>query len=168
MKLVIPTSAEMERWGQLCGAVARAGDVLVLTGDLGAGKTTFARGFGEALNLETPVASPTFIVARTHPRQQAELPALVHLDAYRLGSAAELDELDIDVENSIVLAEWGAPFARALASSWVEISIARPVGDSPDLDSDEPREVTLSARGEHGDLFDRLIKASEEFHVPGS
>ena len=168
MKLVIPTSAEMERWGQLCGAVARAGDVLVLAGDLGAGKTTFARGFGEALNLETPVASPTFIVARTHPRQQAELPALVHLDAYRLGSAAELDELDIDVENSIVLAEWGAPFARALASSWVEISIARPVGDSPDLDSDEPREVTLSARGEHGDLFDRLIKASEEFHVPGS
>jgi len=72
------------------------------------------------------------------------------------------------VENSIVLAEWAAPFAGALASSWVEISIARPVGDSPDLDSDEPREVSLSARGEHGDLFDRLIKASEEFHVPGS
>jgi tRNA threonylcarbamoyladenosine biosynthesis protein TsaE len=168
MKLVIPTSAEMERWGQLCGAVARAGDVLVLTGDLGAGKTTFARGFGEALDLETPVSSPTFIVARTHPRQQAELPALVHLDAYRLGSAAELDELDIDVENSIVLAEWAAPFAGALASSWVEILIARPLGDSPDLDSDEPREVSLSARGEHRDLFDRLIKASEEFHVPGS
>jgi len=168
MKLVIPTSAEMERWGQLCGAVARAGDVLVLTGDLGAGKTTFARGFGEALDLETPVSSPTFIVARTHPRQQAELPALVHLDAYRLGSAAELDELDIDVENSIVLAEWAAPFAGALASSWVEILIARPEGDSPDLDSDEPREVSLGARGEHGDLFDRLIKASEEFHVPGS
>ena len=168
MKLFIPTSTEMERWGQLCGAVARARDVLVLTGDLGAGKTTFARGFGEALDLETPVASPTFIVARTHPRQQAELPALVHLDAYRLGSAAELDELDIDVENSIVLAEWAAPFAGALASSWVEILIARPVGDSPDLDSDEPREVSLGARGEHGDLFDRLIKASEEFHVPGS
>lgn len=168
MKLVIPTSAEMERWGELCGAAARAGDVLVLTGDLGAGKTTFARGFGEALDLETPVASPTFIVARTHPRQQPELPALVHLDAYRLGSAAELDELDIDVENSIVLAEWAAPYAGALASSWVEISIARPVGDSPDLEGDEPREVSLSAHGEQGDLFDRLRAASEEFRVSGS
>ena len=165
MNLVIPTSADMERWGELCGAVARAGDLLVLTGDLGAGKTTFARGFGEALNLETPVASPTFIVARTHPRQQPELPALVHLDAYRLGSAAELDELDIDVENSIVLAEWAAPYAHALAPSWVEITISRPVGDSPDLDSDEPREVTLSGHGEHGDLLDRLSKASEGFHV---
>ena len=167
MDLVIPTSEDMERFGQLCGAVARAGDVLVLTGDLGAGKTTFARGFGEALDLDTPVASPTFIVARTHPRKQPELPALVHVDAYRLGSAAELDELDIDVENSIVLAEWAAPFASALTSSWVDISIARPVGNTPDIDGDEPREVALSAHG-GGDLFDRLTAASEEFHVSRS
>jgi hypothetical protein len=72
------------------------------------------------------------------------------------------------VKNSIVLAEWAAPYAGALASSWVEISIARPVGDSPDLDSDEPREVSLSAHGEQGDLFDRLRAASEDFDVSRS
>jgi tRNA threonylcarbamoyladenosine biosynthesis protein TsaE len=145
--------------------VARAGDVLVLTGELGAGKTTFARGFGEALDLDTPVSSPTFIVARTHQRQDAGLPPLVHVDAYRLGSAAELDELDIDVEGSIVLAEWAAPYVDTLASSWVEISLSRPVGDSGDLETDEPREVTLQGHGSEADLLKRLAEASEEFHV---
>ena len=165
MNLLIPTSSDMERWGFVCGGVARAGDVLVLTGELGAGKTTFARGFGEALDLETPVASPTFIVARTHPRRDTSLPALVHLDAYRLGSAAELDELDIDVENSIVLAEWAAPYAEALSDSWVEISITRPTGHSSDHEEDEPRDVTIIAHGAEGDLADRIRRVSEVFHV---
>lgn len=167
MRLLIPTSADMERWGHRCGMVARAGDVLVLTGELGAGKTTFARGFGEALNLDTPVSSPTFIVARTHQRRDPGLPSLVHVDAYRLGSAAELDELDIDVESSIVLGEWAAPYAETLASSWVEITLSRPRGDSSDLEVDEPREVTLLGHGSAGDLVQRLATASEEFHVSG-
>lgn len=167
MKLVIPTSEEMERWGHRCGMVAAAGDVIVLTGELGAGKTTFARGFGEALNLDTPVSSPTFIVARTHPRRDPSLPPLVHVDAYRLGSAAELDELDIDVEGSIVLAEWAAPYAETLASSWVEVSLSRPMGDSEDFETDEPREVTLQGHGPENDLLERLAGASEEFHVFG-
>ena len=167
MKLVIPTSEEMERWGNTCGMVAAAGDVIVLTGELGAGKTTFARGFGEALNLDTPVSSPTFIVARTHPRRDPSLPPLVHVDAYRLGSAAELDELDIDVEGSIVLAEWAAPYAETLASSWVEVSLSRPMGDSKDFETDEPREVTLQGHGPEGDLLERVVRASEEFYVSG-
>ena len=167
MKLLIPTSADMERWGHRCGMAARAGDVLVLTGELGAGKTTFARGFGEALDLDTPVSSPTFIVARTHQRQDPSLPPLVHVDAYRLGSAAELDELDIDVESSIVLGEWAAPYVDTLASSWVEISLSRPRGDSADLETDEPREVTLQGHGATSDLIQRLVEASEEFHVSG-
>jgi tRNA threonylcarbamoyladenosine biosynthesis protein TsaE len=167
MKLLIPTSADMERWGHRCGMVARAGDVLVLTGELGAGKTTFARGFGEALDLDTPVSSPTFIVARTHQRHDPSLPPLVHVDAYRLGSAAELDELDIDVEASIVLAEWAAPYVETLASSWVEVSLSRPVGDSADFETDEPREVTLQGHGSEGDLLQRLADSSEEFHVSG-
>lgn len=167
MRLVIPTSAEMERWGHRCGMVAVAGDVIVLTGELGAGKTTFARGFGEALDLDTPVSSPTFIVARTHPRRDPSLPPLVHVDAYRLGSAAELDELDIDVEGSIVLAEWAAPYADTVASSWLEVSLSRPVGDSGDLETDEPREVTLQSHGPEDDLLKRLAGASEEFHVSG-
>lgn len=165
MKLVIPTSADMERFGFLCGSVAQAGDVLVLTGELGAGKTTFARGFGDALDLDTPVSSPTFIVARTHPRNTEALPPLVHLDAYRLGSAAELDELDIDADNSIVLAEWAEPYAHALADSWVSVTIRRPVGDSTNLEEDEPREVELSAHGGESDLLNRMSRASEEFHV---
>ena len=167
MRLLIPTSADMERWGHRCGMAARAGDVVVLTGELGAGKTTFARGFGEALDLDTPVSSPTFIVARTHQRQDPGLPPLVHVDAYRLGSAAELDELDIDVEGSIVLAEWAAPYVDTLASSWVEISLSRPRGDSADLETDEPREVTLQGHGATSDLIQRLVEASEEFHVSG-
>lgn len=167
MRLVVPTSEEMERWGHSCGMVAAAGDVIVLTGELGAGKTTFARGFGEALNLATPVSSPTFIVARTHQRQDPSLPPLVHVDAYRLGSAAELDELDIDVESSIVLGEWAAPYVDTLASSWVEISLSRPRGDSADLETDEPREVTLQGHGATSDLIQRLVEASEEFHVSG-
>ncbi len=167
MRLLVPTSADMERWGHRCGMAARAGDVLVLTGELGAGKTTFARGFGEALDLDTPVSSPTFIVARTHQRQDPSLPPLVHVDAYRLGSAAELDELDIDVEGSIVLAEWAAPYVDTLASSWVEISLSRPRGDSADLETDEPREVTLQGHGATSDLIQRLVEASEEFHVSG-
>ena len=167
MRLLIPTSADMERWGHRCGMAARAGDVLVLTGELGAGKTTFARGFGEALDLDTPVSSPTFIVARTHQRQDPSLPPLVHVDAYRLGSAAELDELDIDVEGSIVLAEWAAPYVDTLTSSWVEISLSRPRGDSADLETDEPREVTLQGHGATSDLIQRLVEASEEFHVSG-
>ena len=165
MTLVILTSADMERWGSLCAGVAEAGDVIVLTGELGAGKTTFARGFGEALDLDTPVSSPTFIVARTHPRKDPALPSLVHIDAYRLGSAAELDELDIDVEKSIVLAEWASPYASALADSWVEIVLERPVGGSASLEDDEPRQATLVAHGQGSELAKRLGSVSEEFHV---
>ena len=167
MRLLIPTSADMEHWGHRCGMAARAGDVVVLTGELGAGKTTFARGFGEALDLDTPVSSPTFIVARTHQRQRPGLPPLVHVDAYRLGSAAELDELDIAVESSIVLAEWAAPYADTLASSWVEVSLSRPVGDAADLEADEPRDVTLKGHGAKGDLLHRLTEAGKDFHVSG-
>lgn len=167
MRLMIPTSAEMERFGHRCGMVALAGDVVVLTGELGAGKTTFARGYGEALDLDTPVSSPTYIVARTHQRRDPSLPPLVHVDAYRLGSAAELDELDIDVEGSIVLAEWAGPYGETLASSWVEVSLRRPVGNSADLETDEPRDVTLQGYGPKSDLLERLAKASEEFHVFG-
>jgi hypothetical protein len=84
-----------------------------------------------------------------------------------LGSAVELDELDIDVEGSIVLAEWAAPYAETLAFSWVEVSLSRPVGDSEDFETDEPREVTLQGHGPEGDLLERVVRASEEFYVSG-
>ena len=100
MKLVIDTSVAMEQLGAVLAGVARAGDVIVLTGELGAGKTTLARGMGDAMDLEIPVSSPTFIVARHHRCVNPERPPLVHLDAYRLGSSAELDERALDVPYS--------------------------------------------------------------------
>jgi tRNA threonylcarbamoyl adenosine modification protein YjeE len=168
MKLHVPGASDMERLGFSCGSHAVAGDVFVLTGELGAGKTTFARGFGEALGLETPVSSPTFIVARTHSRSEPSLPPLVHVDAYRLGQAAELDELDIDVAGSIVVAEWAKPYIHLLTDCFVEVSFTRQTGSCDVLDGDEPREVTLSAPGTATDLLARVMEASKEFHVSGS
>ena len=86
---------QMHELGLELGKALRAGDVLVLTGPLGAGKTTLTRGIGEGLGVRGPVTSPTFVLARTHP-SLGEGPPLVHVDAYRLNSAVELDDLDID------------------------------------------------------------------------
>ena len=119
MKLEIPTSEAMERFGESLALVAKAGDVIVLAGELGAGKTTFARGFGRALRLATPMSSPTFVVARTHQPSTAGEPPVVHIDAYRIGSLAEMADLDVDSDSSIVLAEWAAPYASALSDSWL-------------------------------------------------
>jgi tRNA threonylcarbamoyladenosine biosynthesis protein TsaE len=165
MKLVVDTSAAMEQLGAVLAGVARAGDVIVLTGELGAGKTTLARGMGDAMELETPVSSPTFIVARHHRSHNPERPPLVHLDAYRLGSSAELDELDIDVEHSIVLAEWAAEYAQALSNQWLEIGVQRPIGGAEDVESDQPREVSISVHGEQNDMLARFGAALEGFRV---
>lgn len=143
----IATSDDMERLGLRIGEQLAAGDVLVLTGPLGAGKTTFTRGLAEGLGVRGPVQSPTFVIARTHPSLTGGA-ALVHVDAYRLGSAAELDDLDIDVARSVVVIEWGRPMASAVADAWWDIEIERPVGGvsdlaDEDLDADAPRFVTI-------------------------
>lgn len=161
MKLEVPTSEAMERLGESLARVARAGDVIVLTGELGAGKTTFARGFGRALELATPMSSPTFVVARTHQPSKPGGPPVVHIDAYRLGSRAEMAELDVDVDSSIVLAEWAAPYASALSDSWLEIVVERPVAtELLDIESDEPRQVSLSAQGASPERYERFIEAA--------
>ena len=144
----ITTSDAMERLGLRIGEQLQAGDVLVLTGPLGAGKTTFTRGLAEGLGVRGPVQSPTFVIARTHPSLVGRAP-LVHVDAYRLGSAAELDDLDIDFARSVVVIEWGRPMASAVADSWWDIEIERPVGGvghlaDEDLDADAPRFVTIA------------------------
>lgn len=144
----IRTSDAMEALGLRIGAQLRPGDLLILTGPLGAGKTTFTRGLAEGLGVRGPVQSPTFVIARTHPSLVGGAP-LVHVDAYRLGSAAELDDLDIDFVRSVVVIEWGRPMASAVADAWWDIEIERPVGgddelDDEDLDADAPRFVTLT------------------------
>jgi tRNA threonylcarbamoyladenosine biosynthesis protein TsaE len=127
----------------------RAGDLVILTGDLGAGKTTFTQGLGEALGVRGPIASPTFIIARTHP-SLVDGPALVHVDAYRLSSLAELDDLDLDasLEDAVTVVEWGDA-ATALSEDRLHVSIARTRGGEFDLDAADGgnRTVTLEAHG---------------------
>lgn len=145
------TVAEMEALGHRIGETLVAGDLLVLTGPLGAGKTTLTRGLADGLGVRGPVQSPTFVIARTHPSLVGGAP-LVHVDAYRLGSALELDDLDIDVDGSVVIVEWGRGFAEGLRESWWELEIERPMGEDvgavadEDLDGDTARTLTLSPR----------------------
>lgn len=120
----IASAAEMDALGRAFGAALRAGDLVVLTGPLGAGKTTLTRGIGSALDVRGPVQSPTFVLARTHPSLSGG-PSLVHVDAYRLGTDGELDDLDIDFAHSVVIAEWAAPYAAAVADTWWEVEIER-------------------------------------------
>jgi tRNA threonylcarbamoyladenosine biosynthesis protein TsaE len=143
-RLEVPTAEDMHELGVRLGGILRAGDMVVLDGPLGAGKTTLTRGIGEGLGVRGPVTSPTFVLARTHPSLTGGVP-LVHVDAYRLGSTMELDDLDIDFAHSVVVVEWGAGMAEQLADSRLEIRIARPAagGDG----EDEPRTVTLTAEG---------------------
>ena len=120
----IASPAQMEALGRALGGVLRAGDLVVLTGPLGAGKTTLTRGIAAGLGVRGRVQSPTFVIARTHP-SLGDGPPLVHVDAYRLGTDGELDDLDIDFAGSVVIAEWAAPFAAAVADRWWEVEIDR-------------------------------------------
>lgn len=149
----VPDADSMEALGERIGAQLRAGDAVLLIGPLGAGKTTLTRGIGRALGARGTVQSPTFVLARTH--RTAAGPDLQHVDAYRLTAdaddEAELDDLDLDLEGAITVAEWGAPLEHAL-DSWLRVEIDRDsVGaDSEDADSDDeesPRTVRLSGRG---------------------
>lgn len=147
----------MHELGIRLGRSFSAGDLVILTGPLGAGKTTLSRGIGEGLGVRGPVTSPTFVLARTHPSLVGGAP-LVHVDAYRLADAAELDDLDLDFEGSVVIAEWGAGLVEE-RGSWIEIVIERPTGGAPapsadaDLDENdpdgtiEPRTVTITGYG---------------------
>ena len=146
----IGSPAQMEALGERIGARLCAGDLVVLTGPLGAGKTTLTRGIAAGLGVRGPVQSPTFVIARTHP-SLVDGPPLVHVDAYRLGSALELDDLDIDLAGSVVVVEWGRGMVDALAETWWEVELDRGRGRAAavaddDLDADDPRQVTISRR----------------------
>lgn len=119
----VPTAAAMRALGGRLAGTLRAGDLVLLTGPLGAGKTTLVQGLGEALGVRGQVTSPTFVIARVHP-SLAGGPALVHVDAYRLGGMAELDDLDLDLEGSVTVVEWGGGLAEGLSADRLEITIA--------------------------------------------
>jgi tRNA threonylcarbamoyladenosine biosynthesis protein TsaE len=148
LQVQVPTAARMRDLGRRLAALLRAGDLLVLTGPLGAGKTTLVQGIAEGLGVRGPVTSPTFVIARVHPTMGGG-PALVHADAYRLGSRAEVDDLDLDMDldSSVTVVEWGEGLVEDLAASHLEITIgmARPA-TAPGA-PDEPRTVRLVGRG---------------------
>jgi tRNA threonylcarbamoyladenosine biosynthesis protein TsaE len=145
MMLTIATPEEMAALGARLARELRAGDLVALNGALGAGKTTFTRGLGEALGVRGAVTSPTFVLARTHPRADGGAP-LVHVDAYRLGGPAELDDLDLDYAGSIVVVEWAAGMLDGLTEDWLELHIERVHGG--DDEDAEPREVTVTPHGD--------------------
>ena len=148
-KLEVSTPEAMHELGLKISSLLQAGDLVVLTGPLGAGKTTLTRGVGEGLTAIGNVSSPTFVIARTHKREDGG-PVLVHVDAYRLGGPLELDDLDIDYANSIVLVEWGKGMTDNLVESWLEIVIERERAiehAADDADGTDPRTVTIFGFG---------------------
>lgn len=116
-------------YGRALAALLGAGDLVVLTGALGSGKTTLTQGIGDGLDVRGQVASPTFIIARVHPSLRGG-PPLVHVDAYRLGSMEELDALDLDagLDESVTVVEWGEGVVEVLSTDRLEVRIDRPHG----------------------------------------
>jgi tRNA threonylcarbamoyladenosine biosynthesis protein TsaE len=174
VSLTIATAAQMRSLGRSLATVLRAGDVVILSGGLGAGKTTLTQGIGDGLGVRGPITSPTFVIARVHPPAELSAPmgtrrpALVHADAYRLGGVLELDDLDLDTDTAaaVTVVEWGRGLAEGLADDRLEITITPDATDTPvtgdpavgadgagrdgdpdDPTADVPRTVRISAVG---------------------
>ncbi|MBT0994368.1 tRNA (adenosine(37)-N6)-threonylcarbamoyltransferase complex ATPase subunit type 1 TsaE [Cellulomonas sp. DKR-3] len=130
----LPDADATRAFGRALAARLRAGDLVVLTGDLGAGKTTLTQGIGAGLGVRGQVASPTFIIAREHPPlprpDGSRGPALVHVDAYRLSSLDEVEALDLDssLEEAVTVVEWGAGWVEQLTTDRLELALTRPRG----------------------------------------
>lgn len=142
-ELVVPTAEDMRAIGTAIGSTCRGGEVLVLSGDLGAGKTTFTQGLALGLGIDERVTSPTFVISRVHENPIGG-PNLVHVDAYRVGSALELEDLDLDADlaTSVVVVEWGGGLAERLSDERLDIVITR-----SDDDADDERTVSVTPHG---------------------
>lgn len=147
MIVEIPTAQDMRALGIRLARILRPGDLVVLDGPLGAGKTTLAQGIGAGLGVRGDVTSPTFVIARVHP-SLADGPPLVHADAYRVDGALEIDDLDLDasVDDSVTIVEWGRGLVEGLAADRLDIEISRTVGSESEV-----REVRITAQGQRWD-----------------
>jgi len=143
-ELDLDTADEMRAFGAALGRQLAGGDVVVLTGDLGAGKTTLTQGIARGLGITEPVTSPTFVISSVHENSHGGA-SLVHVDAYRLGSLGELEDLDLDhdLDTSVVVVEWGGGLVDELSDSRLSLVITR--SDDPD---DERRTVVAEASSE--------------------
>jgi tRNA threonylcarbamoyladenosine biosynthesis protein TsaE len=146
VKLTVNHPEQMQELGRRLAKLLRPGDLVLLTGRLGAGKTTLARGLGEGLGVRGAVTSPTFVIARVHPSLSGG-PALVHVDAYRLGGLDEMEDLDLDVSlpESVVIVEWGEGKVEGLSEDRVHVVIGRAEGD--ETVENDVREVSIAAVG---------------------
>ncbi|MEV5736736.1 tRNA (adenosine(37)-N6)-threonylcarbamoyltransferase complex ATPase subunit type 1 TsaE [Streptomyces sp. NPDC052292] len=145
-RLTITSPEQMRELGRRLAKLLRAGDLVMLSGELGAGKTTLTRGLGEGLDVRGAVTSPTFVIARVHPSLGGG-PPLVHVDAYRLsGGLDEMEDLDLDVSlpDSVIVVEWGEGKVEELTEDRLQVVIHRTVGDT----TDEVRHVTVTGLGE--------------------
>ncbi|MCZ0994796.1 tRNA (adenosine(37)-N6)-threonylcarbamoyltransferase complex ATPase subunit type 1 TsaE [Streptomyces noursei] len=162
-RVTVKSPDQMQELGRRLAPLLRPGDLVLLSGELGAGKTTLTRGLGEALGVRGAVTSPTFVIARVHPSLTGG-PALVHVDAYRLdGGLDEMEDLDLDVSlpESVVVVEWGDGKVEELAEDRLHVVIGRAVGGDgadllsepggvdghPEEDVDDVREVTVTGIG---------------------
>jgi tRNA threonylcarbamoyladenosine biosynthesis protein TsaE len=151
VRITVRDPERMHELGRRLAALLTPGDLVLLSGELGAGKTTLTRGLGEGLGVRGAVTSPTFVIARVHPSLGAG-PALVHVDAYRLsGGLDEMEDLDLDVSlpESVVVVEWGDGKVEDLSDARLHVVIARTVGEDAEQaeGGDDVREVTVTGVG---------------------
>lgn len=167
--LKVTTAEQTHALAAAFGEVLESGDLVVLTGELGAGKTTFTQGLGEGLGVRAGIISPTFVLVRIHPNlpdgPRPGGPDLVHVDAYRLESAAEIDDIDLEntMDSAVTVVEWGRSRVEHLSDSRLEVDLHRSVGgdvqpgaaqatgagvlDFDTDDDDEPRTIVFRGFG---------------------
>lgn len=160
MDFSISTSAQMYDLGKHLASVLVSHDVIVLDGPLGAGKTTFTQGLAEGLGVQGLVTSPTYVVSRVHKSAKDGL-GLVHVDAYRLTGARDLEDLDLEQHGDFVLVmEWGKSLASELGDDWLLVEIGR---SSDVLDESDPaggeRKVTMTGHGPRWSNLNQLMSA---------
>jgi tRNA threonylcarbamoyladenosine biosynthesis protein TsaE len=165
-ELTVNSPEHMQDLGRRLAKLLRPGDLVMLTGELGAGKTTLTRGLGEGLGVRGAVTSPTFVIARVHP-SLGDGPPLVHVDAYRLGGGLdEMEDLDLDVSltDSVIVVEWGEGKVEELTEERLHVFIHRAVGTASSRgatpeppETDEVRHVTLRGVGERWATVDLSV-----------
>ena len=140
LNIITANAAETKALGKKLGALLKAGDCVLLAGELGAGKTTFTQGLASALKIKGDVTSPTFVIAREH-KSLTDGPNLVHVDAYRLSTLAEISQLDLvtDIETAILVVEWGKGLVNDLVAEPIQITI------NHNDDDENKREFTINA-----------------------
>jgi tRNA threonylcarbamoyladenosine biosynthesis protein TsaE len=162
VETILETAEDTRCFGRRLAASLRAGDLVLLSGGLGAGKTTLAQGIGDGLRVRGPVTSPTFVIARVHP-PLGDGPPLVHVDAYRLGGLGEVDDLDLDasLDESVTVVEWGEGKVEDLSDERLEVVLRR-----PDSTGDESRTVSVRCVGARWAAVDLSALRRPQVWVP--